>query len=151
MFLNKFFVAVVATVVAVMISFAMAFTPPDGLEVGALSNGDLFVKASRTAQVNAKYNPIEIRTELKVDDNQDWIQGIKMTLEDGYYVYHSGVKLDVGSPVQFCFVLGANFYMPDCFMKAKYRPIAREWIDWNTVKSNGIGGYNFRCFVVAAK
>lgn len=150
MFLNKTF-AVVATMVAVIVGSAMAFTPPDGMEVGVLDNGTIFVKATRIAQVGAKYNPIEIRTELKVDENQDWIQGIKMTLEDGYYVYRTGVKLDIGSPVQFCFVLGMNFYMPDCFMKAKYRSIAREWIDWNTVKSNGGGGYNFLVKVVSAK
>lgn len=149
MFFNKMF-AVVATLVAVTVSSIMAFTPPSGLEAGVLSNGKIFVKASRVAQVTNN-SQIQVRSELMVDDNQNWITGLKMTLEDGYYIYNTGVTLDVGSPVQFCLVLGTNFYMPDCFMKAKYRPIAREWIDWNTVKSNGIGGYNFVVNVVAAK
>ncbi|MDD4902448.1 MAG: hypothetical protein PHE24_04925 [Patescibacteria group bacterium] len=151
----KFSISAVVAMIAMLAVSAMAFTPPNNDEVGITTDGIIFVKALRITQLKPQVNPPGVMCELMKDANHHWITGLKTKRDGNYFIYETGFTVPAGKEVQFCFYLGVNFWMPDCYYEGTYASFGAEYIsDWKeNAPPNGPdgGGHNFRYSAVQAK
>jgi len=107
---------------------------------GVTTDGIIYIAVARVNEIADGATP-EVRSELMVDANGDWISGIMMTKSGGYWVYNSSTTLSPGEPVAFGFMV-SNKWVPGIY--AKNRTLAHAiGFDWSTTTDNGRGSKNF--------
>jgi hypothetical protein len=140
--------AVVAMIIAICFS-AMAWTPPNNDAFGVDTKGVLWAKVTAITELSPAVNPPGVMSQLMTDANHNWITGLKAKRDGDYYIYETGYSIPVGKEVLFCFYLGTNFWLPDCYYEGSYAAFGAKYIsNWakNCPFNAALGAGHNLCF-----